>query len=270
MSTASHSTPPATSPPAPPRSWLIAPNTSYRSWLQTCPNAQTLIANDPIHGCELVLPLPCRQWSCRFCAELKCKKLAAQTREAKPNRMLTLTVDPAKWENPRAAFDGTRRQLPVLFAQLRKRFGEIEYLRVTELTKNGWPHYHFLIRSGYLPHAVIKAAWHKLTGATIVDIRPTDKRWSAYTYLLKYLTKLHHIEWTERHVSYSRGFFPPPPDRSATRIQLERPATYSIHPATYLSQNLVGLICARVSPSVFAVSSSFEPLEALCNDYNSP
>jgi hypothetical protein len=88
------------------------------------------------------------------------------------------------------------------------KYGEVEYLRVTEVTKKGWPHYHLLLRSGFLPHKVVKTLWAELTGATIVDLRQVKKSFSAYQYLVKYLSKLHRLEWTERHVSVSKNFAP--------------------------------------------------------------
>lgn len=268
MPAASHSTGVPSPLQAVPRCWIVEPNIDYRTFLGTCPSAQTLLADNPSTCVRWVIPLLCKQWSCRFCAAWKCRKLAARTRDAKPSRMLTLTVDPSKWSDPRAAFDGTRRHLPTLIKTLRQRFGSIEYLRVTELTHNGWPHYHLLIRSGYLPQAVIRNEWQRLTGARIVDIRPVDKRWSAYTYLLKYLCKLSNLGWTERHVSTSHGFFPPEPERPPSRLQIERAENLPMHPATYLARHASGQYIVRLSPSIFAVSDSLDSLQGVCDEYD--
>jgi len=197
---------------------------------------------------------------------MKCRRLAARTRDAQPNRMLTLTVDPKLWKNPREAFDGTRRHVPTLFKTLRERFGPVEYLRVTELTKDGWPHYHFLIRSDYLPQPVIRNEWQRLTGAVIVDIRPVDKRWSAYTYLLKYLCKLSNLGWTERHVSTSHGFFPPEPKSTGGKLCIERTENLAMHPATYLRGHAVGSFVAKLTPSIFAIGSTLESLQEIVDD----
>lgn len=250
-----------------PRSWIVEPNIDYRSWLGTCPNAQTLLADSGYADVQWVIPLLCKQWSCRFCAAWKCRRLAARTRDAKPNRMLTLTVDSKLWANPRAAFDGTRRHLPTLMKRLRGRFGSIEYLRVTEITKAGWPHYHLLIRSGYLPQAVIKKEWCDLTGAVIVDIRPVDQRWSAYTYLLKYLCKLSSLGWTDRHVSTSKSFFPPEPPKQSSCLPIQRTENVAMHPATYLRGHAVGSFVARLTPSMFATAQSLASLQELLDDH---
>ena len=90
---------------------------------------------------------------------------------------------------------------------IRKERGECEYLRVTELHESGWPHYHALLRSSYIPQRRLSEIWGTLTGAPVVWIAKIDQSFSTFRYLVKYLTKLHKIEWTDRHVSYSRGFF---------------------------------------------------------------
>lgn len=163
--------------------------------------------------------------------------------------MLTLTVDPRLYSSPREAFDCTRRLIPVFFSQLRALYGPIEYLRATELTKNGWPHYHFLVRSAYLPHTVVRDTWAKLTGATIVDVRSVDRTFRAYTYLVKYLAKLHKIDWTERHLSFSRAFFPPKDPHEENRSPWLNPKVYRMHPSSYLLQTAEGQYLTEVAPS---------------------
>lgn len=238
---------------SPPARLLICARDSLSTAFQGCDHAQTLVGYSPSENGYLLIPLPCNQWSCRYCAEVKVRRLSAMTREAKPNRMVTLTVDPKLWENPRAAFDGTRRQIAPLFQALRKKFGEVEYLRVTELTSNGWPHYHLLVRSHYIPHAVICGKWRDLTGARIVDVRKVDKTWRAYNYLIKYLSKLHKIEWTERHVSYSRGFFPEPKKSDRPKLEIEKPQMIHAHPVTYCLEHELGRTLIKLNERVFKI-----------------
>jgi hypothetical protein len=199
---------------------------------QCCPRAQTYLAYDTKNGCEILRPVGCKTWSCWHCAQLKIKQLSAKTRDAHPNRMLTLTIDPHLYQTPREAFDKTRSQVPELIRRIRKRFGPCEYLRVTELTKKGWPHYHLLLRSNFLPHAWVRDQWQQLTGAVIVDLRQVKKTFAAYNYLVKYLSKLHKIEWTERHVSYSKGFFPEYKKPQPPAHTLERARVIAAHPVT--------------------------------------
>jgi len=229
-----------------PQPYLISTIGDLHLWIGTCPSAQTLEAWSNFYKTTVWIPLPCKKWSCRHCAVKKIRDLARKTQGAAPNRLLTLTVDPSKWDTPREAFDGTRRQVPELIRQLRSQFGEFEYLRVTELTRGGWPHYHLLVRSSYIPHAKVKAIWQQLTGAIIVDLRQVKDTFRAYEYLVKYLTKMHEIAWTERHVSYSKGFFLPPEPVAQNELELVEHKIIEAHPATYLftlfrHQNLVAI-----------------------------
>ncbi len=241
--------------------FLIQSRDSLSRLFQGCDHAQTMTAYSEELLADVIIPLPCGQWSCRYCAEKKIRKLAVKTRQAKPSRMLTLTVDPKLWTDPRAAFDGTRRMVSELIKRLRTRFGEVEYLRVTELTKQGWPHYHLLLRSTYIPQPVVKDMWAELTGAKIVDLRKVKKTWQAYTYLVKYLSKLHQIEWTERHVSYSKGFFPPDEKDERPGLGLTACAIHKQHPVTYCLEWENHNTLIPISPTVFQIIRLIAPDE---------
>lgn len=235
------------------REYLITCRWDAVRMMRCCPHAQTLAGFSQTLRETVYLPLACKQWTCRICAEDKIRVLAAKTREATPNRMLTLTVNPACWTDPRNAYDGTRRQISVLFTHLRKIFGDIEYLRVTELDKKGWPHYHLLLRSGYIPHGVIKREWERLTGAIIVDIRPVKKSLNAYKYLVKYLSKIHSIPWTDRHISYSRSFFPPEDPQSRNPLELDHVETIPRHPVNVVMAAGIGAVWRCVRRGVYAL-----------------
>lgn len=237
----------------PPRH-LISARTETECFFHTCLNAQTLEAYSRKFKCTVWLALPCKQWSCHYCAELKIRQLAVKTQDAKPNRLMTLTVDPARWDSPRHAFDGTRRQVPETIRALRKRFGDVEYLRVTELTQRGWPHYHLLVRSPYIPHAVLKDIWSDLTGAIIVDLRQVKDTFQSYTYLVKYLSKMHQIEWTERHVSYSRKFFPPPRPKVDHGLDLEDHVIIETHPGKLMYHQYRRATIVEIAYGVFALN----------------
>lgn len=80
-----------------------------------------------------------------------------------------------------------------------------------------------------------RAAWTKQTGAGVVWIAKVDKGFSSVRYLTKYLTKLHRIEWTDRHVSFSKGFFRPEDLEKiayANRVVIKREED---HPWKYLA-----------------------------------
>lgn len=234
-------------------------------FLGTCPHAQTLEAYSSQFACTVWIALPCRQWSCRPCATQKIKELSIRTESAKPNRLLTLTVDPALWDNPRHAFDGTRRKVPEFMRYIRQRYKEAEYLRVTELTRNGWPHYHAMMRSPYIPHIVAKNKWKELTGALIVDLRQIKGSLNTYSYLVKYLSKMHKIGWTERHVSYSRNFFPKTDHPKKEGLELDAQTIIEAHPSTYLFARFRGANLTQLGHNLFALDpkpSAVEELEA--------
>ncbi len=236
-----------------PPPYLIDGRGSLFSYIGGCPEAQTLEGYSAYFQCLVYLPLPCKKWGCRYCATQKIGRLSRRTKDAKPNRLLTLTVDTKLWEDPRSAFDGTRRQVPIAIRDLRKRFGEVEYLRVTELTRNGWPHYHLLVRSPYIPHEVVKKIWHHLTGASVVDLRQVKDHFNAVAYLIKYLSKMHHISWTERHVSYSKGFFTNEEPADRDDLDLSETQIIEAHPATYLNATYRGGRCLNLGFNCFAV-----------------
>lgn len=221
----------------PARSFLLTNLRSLHEHLQFCPRAQTLLGYRSTDFRLVVVALSCKTWGCPVCGRRRISRLAHQTQDAKPNRLLTLTVDPKLHANPRQAFDSTRRCVPELTRFLRKRFGSFEYLRVTELTAAGWPHYHLLVRSPYIPQPVVKNHWAFLTGAVIVDLRKVHKALDAYTYLVKYLSKLKHIDWTDRHVSMSKRFVPPDLNSKPKPDKLANVHVVHQHPYTYLLEH---------------------------------
>ncbi len=243
--------------PQPIPDYVITPTASlaYR-FFDTCPRAQTLLAYSITHQAQILYALPCRTWSCRMCAEDKIKQLACHVVFAAPNRLLTLTVNPSLYSTPREAWEQTRKQVPILIRRLRDKFGSIEYLRVTEVTKQGWPHYHLLVRSGFLPHSVVKKYWSEQTGASIVDLRQVKKTFSAYTYLMKYLSKLHRLEWTERHVSMSKNFRQDKAHDKSPKFETAEPDLIRQHPANFVREQYNGYTLNRLSKNAYLLFPS--------------
>lgn len=213
-----------------------------------CPSATSTVMDGPDPEDFHLFATTCKRWSCSYCARRKISQLAVWTAAACPTRLLTLTVDPALWPTPKAAWEGTASKVAELIRKLRPRFGEIEYLRVVELHKSGYPHYHMLVRSGFLPHACVKDTWASLTGATYVDLRPVDKNWRAYWYLTKYLAKMHNKLWTDRHVSYSRKFFPPKVQKQERDDSLKLRGRYDDHPYRWLADRQWGNRVSVLAP----------------------
>jgi len=248
----------------PPPSYLVGPNSSpaYK-YFGVCPYAQTLSAYSTTHSLPVLFVLPCKRWSCQVCARAKITKLAHSVRAAKPTRLLTLTIDPSLYVSPRHAWEETRRCVPLLIRNLRTLYGSVEYLRVTEVTKAGWPHYHLLVRSGYLPHPVVRKIWNELTGARIVDLRPVTKCFKAYEYLVKYLSKLHKLDWTERHVSYSRNFFPKDDWEPDSPLSYGDETFHSFHPANYVAEHCLGATLHRLSNHCHLILPKGHPANVL-------
>jgi hypothetical protein len=187
---------------------LLSPNDDLDSKIPICPGSTLATAWSTEIGRSVVISVGCRRWACSFCGRRKVAALAKRVEAAKPSRLVTLTVDPSRWDSPRHAYDGTRRALSP-FTRAMRRTGEFEYLRVLEMTKKGWPHYHLLVRSGYRHYGDIQKVWAELTGARIVDVRKVKQEDQVYWYLVKYLAKQHYCEFTDRRLSWTGKFFPP-------------------------------------------------------------
>jgi hypothetical protein len=173
-----------------------------------CPWAMTLELRDWASGFLHLFETHCKRWSCSACGPAKTKELCARIETAQPNRLLTLTTTRHKTQTPREVFDRSRRQVPELVRWIRKEFGAIEYCRVVEETKTGYPHYHLVVRSTYLDQKALSAHWATLTEAFIVDIRKIDPGREVARYIAKYLTKQPRMTFTNRRVTQSRNFFP--------------------------------------------------------------
>ena len=211
----------ADKPAGPPiLAWLTPSPDTFKNY-SCCPWATSRITLDPEHRAPCLTPVTCKRWGCSFCAPRKIRRLAYLTKGAMPNRWLRLGVKPAQYETPEAAWRDTSPKVPELCRKLRQQVGECEYLRVAEIHNGttkyceltepgaalGFPHYHAMLRSDYIPQKLLSKIWGELTGAPVVWIAKIDQSFSSFRYLTKYLTKLHRLEWTDRHVSYSKNFF---------------------------------------------------------------
>jgi hypothetical protein len=186
------------------------------------------------------------------------KYTAIKVAAAKPNRFITLTINPALYENPRAAYDETRRQIADFWKLIRKEVGPVEFFRVLELTKTGWPHYHFIVRSEYIPQHLIKRHWAALTGASIVDVRIIKQRDNVIGYMMKYLGKQHFIPWTNRRVSWSRNFFLPTDEPPHVKWRLIGKTRSSLHPALYIDLHLRGKTVTQITRTAYVIDADYD------------
>lgn len=203
----------------------------------TCPSAKTLLGFSEELNRWCVIQIRCKRWGCRHCGQRKVTHLGWRCEDAQPNRLITLTVNNPLWESPRSAYDGTKGRVTQLATRLRRQHGEFEYMKVLEVTRLGWPHYHLIVRSKYIPHSTISGIWGDLTGATIVDVRQIKKRQDVYFYVVKYLSKQKYIPWTNRRVSWSREFFPPNDFKAPNPLKLFDPCWVDDHPADVIRRH---------------------------------
>lgn len=230
------------------QSWLTPSPSTFRNY-SCCPSASTLVVRSPEDDRLILWPVTCKRWGCAFCANKKIRKLAHLVHNAKPNRWIRLGVNPALYETPEEAWRKTTKKVPELCRKLKKEFGECDYLRVCELhngttryselddagSAKGFPHYHALLRSSYIPQKTLSQLWGGLTGAPVVWIAKIDTSFNSFRYLMKYLTKLHRLEWTDRHVSYSRNFFRPQDMEKLVRAVSQVVERSPVHPWKYLT-----------------------------------
>lgn len=221
-------------------------------WMGTCPHAATLIAFSTVRQQHVIAAITCKRWGCAYCGRKKISRLAIKTRAAKPNRLITLTIDPKRYLSPREAYDATRRKLGELAKQLRETLKEFEYMRVLEATRKGWPHYHLVARCPYLPQTDLSSRWAALVGAPICDIRRIDRATDAYWYVVKYLGKQTHVPWTTRRISWSRHFFVKENEDKPPTFGLTEKQMHPIHPARYAETQCRGEELERLTPTLWA------------------
>lgn len=213
-----------------------------------CPWATSMLGYNEDEDYTYLVQIRCKRWGCRVCGERKAKSLSMRVAEAKPNRFMTLTVNPNVEYSPRDAFETNARKIPRLLKKLRQQFGPIEYFRVLEVTKKGWPHWHFLLRSGFIKQRTLSDVWCSLTGAKIVDIRAVQKSFAAYKYCVKYLAKQTYVPWTNRRTSWSKNFFPPPEPYESVRLKFHKKEHYE-KPPHYMLTWLAGRMPIEVVSS---------------------
>ena len=109
----------------------------------------------------------CKSQFCQDCALAHCVKWREALRPAlscwTSVIMLTLTVDPANYETPEAAYldVGKRRAVSKLIAKLlrRKMIRSKEFTCTIEFHKSGWPHYHVLVDSSFVEKHELQKCW---------------------------------------------------------------------------------------------------------------
>jgi len=232
---------------------LVGHNRSLANWMKACPSARTLEGWSQVLEAWVIIGTCCNRWSCPICGRRKVQHYARLVAESGADKLITLTVNPAKHADPRAAYDATRRQIPRLTAKLRKAYGEFEFFRILEATKRGWPHYHLIARSPYIPQAELSGLWNDLTGAPIVDVRQMNRKTNAYWYVVKYLAKQEYIPWTDRRASWTRGFFVKDDFEKGEGLDLAVPFFANTHPTDHVRWCYEGTTLERYSHNCWVI-----------------
>jgi hypothetical protein len=116
-----------------------------------------------------------------------CLRIAQTAERLKLNKLLTLTLDPAKLQGKESTkyINGVSADFRIY---LKRRLGYApDYIRILEYQKNGNAHLHVLLNC-YLPQNWVSEAWSAVGGGRIVDIKHVDIH-RVSRYLSKYLTK---------------------------------------------------------------------------------
>lgn len=233
--------------------FLLTSITDHPYCFDTCPNATTSVAYSEFFSSTIIVAVTCKRWGCRYCGEKKAINLGFRVQLADPNKLITLTTNPKVYETPRMAYEDTRRKLADFSKLIRKEIGSFEYLRILEVTKKGWPHYHLVARSGYIPHSLVSSVWKGLTGAPIVDIRKIKKLENVAKYVMKYLCKQKYIPWTNRRVSWSRKFFPWKVKAQRGLWQLTARRWMNEDPGTVIQSDFLGSVVRKVAADAWLI-----------------
>lgn len=142
-------------------------------------------------GGKIVMPLRCKCWHCAYCKPMRQRQLAEKGRNGKPTTFLTLTVNPAMFENEHErarklkwAWEVTRRAI-----KRRWRVKSVPFMAVFEKTQKGEPHLHILARLPFIHQVWLSAQMQRLIGAPVVDIRRVRTQKGVARYVSKYVSE---------------------------------------------------------------------------------
>lgn len=170
----------------------------------------SLIGYDEAAHEVLIIPTTCGRWDCPDCATHKASVYAAKIFAAKPERAITLTMDPSLFASPRTCLERMNQSLSKLATAIRNEGIVFEYAAVRELHKSGWPHMHLATWGDFVPVKLIQRLWHKFTGATIVHVFSLASNLGSAHNWTKYLTKADSFPDSvfngTRRVTFSRAY----------------------------------------------------------------
>lgn len=172
-----------------------------------CPYATSTTAFQITDRESVYIASGCRRWTCEICGPRKRGQLILRIVRANPSKFITLTC--RHEDGPAAQYAKMTKAAPRLWSQLRRIYGEIEYVRLHESCRDGYPHFHFLARAPWMDQKEISRRWQRMTGAHRVDIRKAHGRSTGY--VAKYISKAASPEgeWSRQRVTASNHFWSP-------------------------------------------------------------
>ncbi len=137
----------------------------------------------------VIIPTTCKSWWCPRCKLPKALRLTEKICCGDPERMITLTSNPAAAQTPTESINLMKAGWVRLLRKIRKHFKDFQYVLIWELTKRGWPHIHIACRGPYIPREFLKYWWNEFTSAPMVHITKIKSPLHASRYLAKYFVK---------------------------------------------------------------------------------
>lgn len=219
--------PPAPAPQSDEAAYVEVETRTLRAQLDHWPTGHDLCGRGVIVGysddgaTRAIIPLCCCRWDCPRCARWKRKAWTARIISGKPQRWITLTMRNDE-EHPlaqqaRVALDAWPKFVKII----RQEFGTFEYVRCSQVGKNGGFHFHVPYRGEYMPQQWLSKVWQSLTGSFRVHIAnmPTTGKIAAYVarYVARDAALTHDTFPDHRIITMSRHYLDPyePPTKRA-------------------------------------------------------
>jgi hypothetical protein len=155
----------------------------------------------------------CRSFGCDECGPKRRARQEIVARRGRPLKMITLTSNPAVGEGP----EHRRQMMGLAWPKLRRLMQKVlkdpvEFYLAVEANKKGEPHFHILVRCGYIAQALLSKWWEELVGAPVVHIESLEGKKHIHRYIHKYVGKALHKFGTHKRYWMSRGWVLPPSD----------------------------------------------------------
>jgi len=137
-----------------------------------------------------IFPVSCKSYFCETCAKRKIFLLKNKIKLALKNenwRFLTLTTAKSKFTFYEA-LQKINFDFNTFLTNIRKKYPDLKYFKVLEISKNKSVHLHILINK-YIPAELIKKYWYMDHKSFIIKIEKAEDNFKVLNYLLKYFYK---------------------------------------------------------------------------------